>query len=189
MKAATPETPQTDEKIKTKTGEPAPTDRADQIPETDQDQETDPHQQTETITDRQETEIQEAEAENHTEVTEAIEKDQQAETDHLIATDTQIQAAATEEDQTAEIDILETEHPPTIDHPETRTNTDQNHVQAIIQEAPETDPYREKDILTDHEDHTPEIGTTIEDNAAAHQTAIAPEGHNHPTKIKLLYQG
>ena len=39
-KVATPETPQIDEKIKTKTEEPAQTDRADQIPETDQDQET-----------------------------------------------------------------------------------------------------------------------------------------------------
>ena len=126
---------------------------------------------------------------NHTEVPEATEKDQQAETDHLIATDTQIQAAAAEEDQTAEIDILETEHPPTIDHQETRTNTDQNCDQAITQEAPETDPYQETDILTDHEDHTPEIETAIEDNAAEHQTAKVQEGHNHPIKIKQLYQG
>jgi len=77
---------------------------------------------------------------NLTEATKVTETEQRAETDHLIATDTRIQAAAAEEDQTAEIDILETEHPPTIDHPETRTNIDQNHVQAIIQEAPETDP-------------------------------------------------
>ena len=124
-----------------------------------------------------------------TEVTEATEKDQQAGTDHLIATEIRIQAAAAEEDQTAEIDILETEHPPTIDHPETRTTTDQNHVQAIIQEAPETDPYQEIDILTDHEDHTPEIETAIEDNAAEHQTAKIREGHNRPIKIKPSYQG
>ncbi len=126
---------------------------------------------------------------NHTEVPEATEKDQQAGTDHLIATDIQLQAAAVDTDQAAETDIQETEHPPTIDHPETRTTTDQNHIQAIIQEAPETDPYQEIDILTDHEDHTPEIETGIEDNAAEHQTAKVQEGHNHPTRIKRLYQG
>ncbi len=126
---------------------------------------------------------------NLTEATEATEKDQQAETDHLIATDIRIQAAAAEEDQTAETDILETEHLQIIDHPETRTNTDQNHDQAIIQEAPETDHYQETDILTDHEDHTPETETTIEDNAAEHQTAKDQEGHNRPTRIKQLYQG
>jgi hypothetical protein len=54
-KVATPETPQTDGKFRTETEKPAPTDRADQIPETDRDQETDPHQETETITDRPET--------------------------------------------------------------------------------------------------------------------------------------
>jgi hypothetical protein len=183
-KVATPETSQTDGKIKTETEEPAQTDRADQIPETDQDQETDPHQETETITDRPETEIREAEAVNLTEVPEVIGTDQQAEPDHLIATETRIQAAAADTDQAAETDIQETEHPPTIDHPETRTTTDQNHVQAIIQEAPETDPYQEIDILTDHEDHTPEIETAIEDNAAEHQTAKIQEGHIHPTRTK-----
>jgi hypothetical protein len=183
-KVATPETSQTDGKIKTETEEPAPTDRADQIPETDQDQEIDPHQETETITDRPETKIREAEAVNLTEVPEVTETDQQAEPDHLIATETRIQAAAADTDQAAETDIQETEHPPTIDHPETRTTTDQNHVQAIIQEAPETDPYQEIDILTDHEDHTPEIETAIEDNAAEHQTAKIQEGHIHPTRTK-----
>jgi len=125
---------------------------------------------------------------NLTEVPEVTGTDQQAEPDHLIATDIQLQAAAADTDQAAETDIQETEHPPTIDHPETRTTTDQNHVQAIIQEAPETDPYQETDILTDHKDHTPEIETAIEDNAAEHQTAKIQEGHNHPTKIKPLYQ-
>jgi len=188
-KVATPETTQTDVKIKIKTDEPAPTDKAAQTPETDQDPETDPHQETETIIDHQETETQEAEAENRTEATEVTETDQPAEPDHLIATEIRIQAAAAEEDQTAETDIRETGHPPTIDHPETRTTTDQNHVQAIIQEAPETDPYQETDILTDHEDHTPEIETAIEDNAAEHQTAKIQEGHSCPTRIKRLYQG
>ena len=160
-KVATPETPQTNEKIRTETEKPAPTDKADRIPETDQDQETDPHQETEPVTDHPETEIQEAEAGNLTKVPEATETDQQAEPDHLIATETRIQAAAADTDQAVETDIQETEHPPTIDHPETHTTTDQNHVQAIIQEAPETDPYQEIDILTDHEDHTPEIETAI----------------------------
>ena len=73
-KAATPETPQTDGKIKTETDEPAPTDKADLIPETDQDQETEPHPENQTNTHHQETEIQEAEAANLTEVTTATEK-------------------------------------------------------------------------------------------------------------------
>ena len=126
---------------------------------------------------------------NLTEVPEVIGTDQQAEPDHLITTETRIQAAAAHTDQAAETDIQETKHPPTIDHPETRTTTDQNHVQAIIQEAPETDPYQETDIRTDHEDPIPETETAIEDNAAEHQTAKVQEGHNHPTKIKQLYQG
>ena len=119
-----------------------------------------------------------------TEVPEVTETDQQAEPDHLIATETRIQAAAAHTDQAAETDIQETEHPPTIDHQETRTNTDQSRDQAITQEAPETDPYQETDILTDHEDPTPEIGTAVEDNAAERQNAKAQEGHNHPTRIK-----
>ncbi len=126
---------------------------------------------------------------NLTEATEATETDQQAETDHLIATDTRIQAAAAEEDQTAETDIQETEHLPTTDHQEIRTNTDQSHDQVIIQEAPETDHYQETDTQTDHEDPIPETGTAIEDNAAERQTAKVQEGHNRPTKIKQLYQG
>ena len=77
---------------------------------------------------------------NHTEATEAIEKDQQAETDHLTTTNIQIQAAAAETDHTAETDTQETKHPPTTDHQEIHTNTGQNHEQAIIHEAPETDP-------------------------------------------------
>jgi hypothetical protein len=125
---------------------------------------------------------------NPTEVTEAIEKDQQVETDHLTATDIQIQAAAAETDHTAETDIQEKKHLPITDHPETHTSTDQNQEQAIIQEAPETDPYQETDTLTDHEDPTPETGTTIEDNAAEHQTAKAQEDRNLLTKIKQLYQ-
>jgi hypothetical protein len=188
-KVATPETPQTDEKIKTETDELAPTDRADQIPETDQDQQTDHHQETEIITNLQEIEIQEAEAENRTEAPEATEKDQQAETDHHIATNIQLQAAAADTDQAAETDIQETEHPPTIDHQEIRTTTDQSQGQATIQEAPETDHCQETDILTDHEDHTPEIETATEDNAVEHQTAKVREGHNRPTRIKRLYQG
>ena len=104
-------------------------------------------------------------------------------------TDTQPPAAATDTDQAAETDIQGTEHLLITDHQETRTNTDQNRDQAITQEAPETDPYQETDILTDHEDHTPEIEIAIEDNAAEHQTAKVQEGHNRPTKIKQLYQG
>jgi len=93
---------------------------------------------------------------NPTEVTEATEKDQQAETDHLTATDIQIQAVAAETDHAAETDTQETKHLPTTDHQETHTSTDQNHEQAIIQEAPETEPYQETDTLTDHEDPIPE---------------------------------
>jgi len=182
--AATPETPQTDEKIRTETEKPAPTDKADRIPETDQDQETDPHQETEPVTDHPETEIQEAEAGNLTEVPEATETDQQAEPDHLIATDIQLQAATTDTDQAAETDIRETEHPPTIDHPEIHTTTDQSQGQATTQEAPETDHCQETDTQTDHEDLIPETETAIEDNAAEHQTAKIQEGHNHPTRIK-----
>jgi hypothetical protein len=119
-----------------------------------------------------------------TEVPEVTETDQQAETDHLIATEIRIQAAAADTDQAAETDIQETEHLPITDHQEIRTTTDQSQGQATIQEAPETDPYQETDILTDHEDHTPEIETAIEDNAAEHQTAKIQEGHNRPTRIK-----
>ena len=126
---------------------------------------------------------------NLTEATEATEKDQQAETDHLIATDIQIQAAAADTDQAAETDTQGTEHLLITDHQETHTSTDQNQEQAIIQKAPETDPYQETDTPTDHEDPTPETETITEDNAAEHQTAKAQEGHNHPTKIKRLYQG
>jgi hypothetical protein len=104
-------------------------------------------------------------------------------------TDIQPQVAAADTDQTAETDIQETEHLPITDHQETRTITDQSQGQATIQEAPETDHRQETDILTDHEDPTPETETAIEDNAAEHQTAKAPEGHSHPTKIKRLYQG
>jgi len=121
---------------------------------------------------------------NLTEVPEVTETDQQAEPDRLIATEARIQAAAADTDQAAEIDTRETEHPPTTDHQEIRTTTDQNHVQAIIQEAPETDPYQETDTQTDHEDPIPEKGTAVEDNAAEHQTAKVQEGHNHPTRIK-----
>jgi hypothetical protein len=124
-----------------------------------------------------------------TEATEVTETDQQAETDHLTATDIQIQAAVADTDQAAETDTQETEHLLITDHQETHTSTDQNQEQAIIQEAPETDPYQETDTLKDHEDHTPETETTIEDNAAEHQTAKAQEGRNRPTKIKQLYQG
>ena len=123
------------------------------------------------------------------EVTEVTETDQQAETDHPTATDTQLQAAAADTDQAAETDTQETEHLLIIDHQETHTSTDQNQKQAIIHEAPETDPYRETDTLTDQEDPTPETETTIEGNAAEHRTAKAQEGHNRPTKIKQLYQG
>jgi hypothetical protein len=188
-KVATPETPRTDGKFKTETEEPAPTDRADQILETDQGQETDPHQETETITDRHETETQEAEAENRTEATEATETDQPAEPDHLIATDIQLQAAAADTDQAAETDIHGTKHLPITDRRETRTPTDQSQDQAIIPETPEIDPYQETDTPTDHEDHTLETETAIEDNVAERQIAKVQEGHNHPTRIKRLYQG
>ncbi len=104
-------------------------------------------------------------------------------------TDIQIQAAAAETDHAAETDIQETEHLLITNHQETHTSTDQNQEQAIIQEAPETDPYQETDTPTDPEDPTPETGTIIEDNAAEHQTAKAQEGRNRPTKIKQLYQG
>jgi len=126
---------------------------------------------------------------NLTEATEVTETDQQAETDHLIATDIQIQAAAADTNQAAETDTQETEHLLITGHQETHISTDQNQEQAIIHEAPETDHYQETDTQTDHKDHTPEIETTIEDNAAEHQTAKAQEGHNRPTKIKQLYQG
>ncbi len=94
-----------------------------------------------------------------------------------------------EKDQAAETDIQETGHLQITDHPETHISTDQNQEQVIIQEALETDPHQETDTLKDHGDHTPETETTIENNAAEHQTAKAQEGHNHPTKIKQLYQG
>jgi hypothetical protein len=123
------------------------------------------------------------------EVTEVTETDQQAETDHPTATDIQKQAAAAETDRAAETDTQETEHLLITDHQEIHTSTDQNQEQAIIHEAPETDHYQETDTQTDHGDHTPEIETTIEDNAAEHQTAKVQEGHNRPTKIKRLYQG
>ena len=125
---------------------------------------------------------------NLTEATEVTETDQQAETDHLMATDIQIQAAAADTDQAAETDTQETEHLLITGHQETHTSTDQNQEQAIIQEAPETDPYQETDTLTDHEDPTPKTETIIEDNAAKHQTAKAQEDHNHLTKTKQLYQ-
>ena len=121
---------------------------------------------------------------NLTEATKATEKDHQAGIDHLIATEIHIQAAAADTDQTAEIDILETEHPPTIHHPDIQTTTDQSQGQATTQEAPETDHCQETDTRTDHEDLIPETETAIEDNAAEHQTAKIQEGHNHPTRIK-----
>ena len=121
---------------------------------------------------------------NLTEVPEVTETDQQAEPDHPIATDIQPQAAAADTDQAAETDIQETEHPPTTDHPETRTTTDQSQGQATTQEAQETDHYQETDTQTDHEDLIPKTETAIEDNAAEHQTAKIQKGHNHPTKIK-----
>ncbi len=124
-----------------------------------------------------------------TEVTGVTKTDQQAEIDHLTATNIQTQAAAAENDQAAETDTQETEHLLITDHQETPTSTDQNQEQAIIQEAPKTDPYQETDTQTNHEDHTPETGTIIEDNAAERQTAKAQEGHNRTTKIKRLYQG
>ena len=126
---------------------------------------------------------------NLTEVPEVTETDQQAEPDHPIATDIQPQAAAVDTDQAAETDTQETEHLLIIGHQETHISTDQNQEQAIIHEAPETDLYQETDTQKDHEGRTPEIETTIEGNAAEHQTAKAQEGHNRPTKIKRLYQG
>jgi len=143
---------------------------------------------------------------NLTKATEATKTDQQAETDHptatdiqqqaaaaetnhLTATDTQQQTAAAETNHPAETDTQETEHLPITNHPETHTSTDQNQERVIIHEAPETDHYQETDTQTDHGGHTPEIETTIEGNAAEHQTAKAQEGHNRPTKIKRLYQG
>jgi len=125
---------------------------------------------------------------NPTKVTETTETDQQAETDHLTATDIQKQAAAAETDHAAETDTQEKKHLLITDHQETHINTDQNRERAITQEAPETDHYQETDTQTDHGDYTPEIETTIEDNAAEHQTAKAQEGHNRPTKTKQLYQ-
>ncbi len=104
-------------------------------------------------------------------------------------TDTQPQAAATDTDQAAETDIQGTEHLPITDHQETRTTTGQSQGQATIRETPETDHCQETDIQTDHEDPIPEIETAIEGNAAEHQTARVRKGHNHPTKIKRLYQG
>ena len=126
---------------------------------------------------------------NLTETTEVTGTDQQAETDHLIATNIQIQAAAADTDQAAETDTQETEHLLITSHLEIHTSTDQNQEQVIIHEAPETDHYQETDTQTDHGGHTPEIETTIEGNAAEHQTAKAQECHNRPTKIKRLYQG
>jgi hypothetical protein len=126
---------------------------------------------------------------NLTEATEVTGTDQQAETDHLLATDIQIQAAAADTNQAAETETQETEHLLITSHQETHISTDQNQEQVIIHEAPETDHYQETDTQTDHGGHTPEIETTIEGNAAEHQTAKAQEGHNRPTKIKRLYQG
>ena len=104
-------------------------------------------------------------------------------------TDTQPQAAVTDTDQAAETDTHGTEHLLITDHQGIHTITDQSQGQATIQEAPETDHCQETDILTDHEDHTPETEIAIEDNAVEHQTAKVQEGHNRPTKIKQLYQG
>jgi hypothetical protein len=104
-------------------------------------------------------------------------------------TDIQLQAAAADTDQAAGTDIQGTKHLPITDHQGIHTVTDQSQGQATIQEAPETDHYRETDTQTDHEDPIPETETAIEDNAPEHQTAKIREGHNHPTKIKRLYQG
>jgi len=123
-----------------------------------------------------------------TEVTEVTETDQQAETDHLTATDIQLQAAAAETDHAAQTDTQEKKHLPITDHQETHISTDQNQEQAIIQEALETDQHQETDTPTDPEDPTPETKTTIEDNAAEHQTAKTQEDHNLLTKTKQLYQ-
>ena len=126
---------------------------------------------------------------NLTEATKATETDHQAETGHLIATDIQIQAAAADTNQAAETETQETEHLLITSHQETHISTDQNQEQVVIHKAPETDHYQETDTQTNHGGHTPEIETTIEGNAAEHQTAKAQEGHNRPTKIKQLYQG
>jgi hypothetical protein len=104
-------------------------------------------------------------------------------------TDTQPQAAATDTDQAAETDTQETEHLLITDHQGTHTIIDQNQGQATIREAPETDQRQETDIQTDQEDPTPETETITEGNVAEHRTAKIREGHNHPTKIKRLYQG
>ena len=104
-------------------------------------------------------------------------------------TDIQPPAAATDTDQTAETDTQETEHPLITDHQETRTIIDQSQGQAIIPGAPETDQHQETDIQKDQEDPTPETETTIEGNAAEHQTTNTHEGHSHPTKTRQLYQG
>ena len=104
-------------------------------------------------------------------------------------TDIQLQAAAADTDQVAGTDIQGTKHLPITDHQGIHTITGQSQGQATIQEAPETDHYRETDTQTDHEDPIPETETAIEDNAPEHQTAKIREGHNHPTKIKRSYQG
>jgi len=104
-------------------------------------------------------------------------------------TDTQPPAAATDTDQAAETDTQETEHPLITDHQETHTITDQSQGQATIRETQETDLRQETDTQTDQEDPTSETETAIEGNAAEHQTAKIPEGHNHHTKIKQSYQG
>jgi len=104
-------------------------------------------------------------------------------------TDTQPTAAATDTDQAAGTDIQGIEHLLITDHQETHTITDQSPDQATILEAPETDQRQETDTQTDQEDPTPEKEIITEGNAAGRQTAKAQEGHNHPTKIKQLYQG
>ncbi len=104
-------------------------------------------------------------------------------------TDTQPTAAATDTDQAAGTDIQETEHLLITDHQETHTITDQSQDQATILEALETDQRQGTDIQTDQEDPIPETEIITEGNAAGRQTAKAQEGHNHPTKIKRLYQG
>ena len=104
-------------------------------------------------------------------------------------TDIQPPAAATDTDRTAETDTQGTEHPLITDHQETHTIIDQSQGPAIIPGTPETDQRQETDIPTDQEDPTPETEIITEGNAAEHQTAKVREGHNHPTKIKQLYQG
>ncbi len=126
---------------------------------------------------------------NLTEATEAPGKAHQAETDHHVATEVHIQAAATDTDQAAETNTQETDHLLITGHQETHISTDLNQGQVIIHKAPETDLCRETNTLKDQEDHIPETKTATENNAAAHQTAKAQEGHNHPTEIKQLYQG